>query len=108
MSGGYFSYSDSHLKSEIFGWSDRPTNVFEDKEISELVWDVLDLVHAFDLYKCDDTNEETYLKAKLIFKNKWLKHDGDRVKRIVDETLAECKDELYKTYGLKENNDDKA
>jgi hypothetical protein len=107
MSGGYFSYSDSHLKSEIFGWSDRPTNVFEDKEISELVWDVLDLVHAFDWYKSGDTGEASYLKAKRTLKDKWLKHDSDRVKRIVDETLAECKDELYKTYGLKEGEHDR-
>lgn len=108
MSGGYFDYSDSHLKGEIFGWSDRPTNVFEDKEISELVWDVLDLVHDFDWYKSGDTCEASYLEAKRTLKDKWLKHDGDRVKRIVDETLAECKEELYKTYGLKEGNDDKA
>lgn len=34
MSGGRFDYVDSRCKSEIFGWADKPTNVFEDKEIS--------------------------------------------------------------------------
>jgi len=37
MSGGCFNYIDSQLKSEIFGWSDKPRNVFKDKEISQLV-----------------------------------------------------------------------
>ena len=38
MSGGRFDYVDSRLKGEIFGWSDRFSNVFEDREISELLW----------------------------------------------------------------------
>lgn len=42
MSGGRFNYLDSQLKHEIFGWTDKPSNVFEDREISELVWDILD------------------------------------------------------------------
>lgn len=45
MSGGRFDYKDSSLKGEIYGWTDKPSNVFEDREISELVWDVLDLIH---------------------------------------------------------------
>ena len=30
MSGGRFDYVDSRLKDEIFGWTDNPSNVFED------------------------------------------------------------------------------
>ena len=69
MSGGYFDYRDSYLKNEIFGWcdDDNPRNVFEDREISELVWDVLTLIHDFDWYKSDDTCKDTYLKKKAIF-----------------------------------------
>lgn len=104
MSGGRFNYVDSGLKDEIFGWTDEPTNVFEDKEISELIWDVLDLIHNYDWYASGDTGKETYLKAKARFKEKWLKQDNDRVKRIVDEAIAACKEELYETYGLKEDN----
>ena len=103
MSGGRFDYTDSRLKSEIFGWSDRPSNVFEDREISELVWDVLDLVHDFDWYVSGDTCEETYLKAKSEFKKKWFDNRGVRVRRIVDEALKQTRDELYKTFGLIEN-----
>lgn len=100
MSGGRFCYIDGQLKSEIFGWTDKPSNVFEDREISELVWDVLDLIHAFDWYASGDTFKEPYLKAKAEFKKKWLDNRGVRVRRIVDEALKQTRDELYETFGL--------
>ena len=101
MSGGRFDYKDSNLKYEIFGWCDKPSNVFEDKEISELVWDILELIHDFDWYDSGDTSEEKYLKAKKKFKDKWLTGDREvRIKEIVDETIEDAKAELYKTFGI--------
>lgn len=100
MSGGRFNYTDSCLKSEIYGWTDRPSNVFEDREISELVWDVLDLIHDYDWYASGDTGKETYLKAKSEFKKKWFSNRGVRVRRIVDDAIEQCKNELYDTFGL--------
>lgn len=100
MSGGRFNYLDVQLKDEIFGFGPRVTNVFEDREISELVWDVLDLIHDFDYYGKGDTCEETYLKKKAEFKKKWFSNRGVRVRRIVDEALAQTREELYKTFGL--------
>lgn len=102
MSGGRFDYADSRLKNEIFGWVDSPTNVFEDREISELVWDVLKLIHDYDWYASGDTSKETYLKAKAKFKKKWMDNRGVRVKRIVDEAIQRTKDELYETFALEE------
>ena len=107
MSGGRFSYIDGHLKNEIFGWSDKPWNVFEDREISELVWDILELIHTFDYYQCSDTSKEKYLKEKDAFKKKWLGGNrGIRVRRIVDETLEDARKELYETFGLQEEASD--
>ena len=100
MSGGRFPYLDSSLKSEIFGRTDKPRNVFEDREISELVWDVLNLIHEFDWYVSGDTGKESYLACKAEFKKKWLDNRGIRVRRIVDEAIQECKAELYETYGV--------
>lgn len=101
MSGGHFEYVDEHAKNEIFGWTDEPRNVFEDREISELVWDVFNLIHDFDWYKSGDTCKETYLKSKANFKKKWLGGNrGVRVRRIVDAVLDEAKRELYETYGI--------
>lgn len=101
MSGGRFDYKDFALKDEIFGYGDKCTNVFEDKEISQLVWDILDLIHEFDWYKSGDTDEKDYLKAKIEFKNKWLSNNQDeRAKEIIDKTIEEAKQELYKTFGF--------
>lgn len=101
MSGGRFEYIDSRLKDEIFGWTDTPSNVFEDREISELVWDILNLIHDFDWYKSGDTDKETYLKAKAEFKKRWMSNRGVRVRRIVDEAIQSIKDEL-ETFCLEE------
>lgn len=103
MSGGHFEHIDSRLKSEIFGWCNGHTNVFEDREISELVWDVLDLIHDFDWYASGDTGEAAWLEAKNTFKKKWFSNNrGLRVRRIIDEALQETKEELYKTFNLQE------
>lgn len=98
MYGGHFGYMDSSLKSEIFGWTNKPTNAFEDMEISELVWDVLNLIHEYDWYASGDTCEETYLKKKEKFKEKWFVNRDVRVRRIIDETVERAKSELYKTF----------
>lgn len=103
MSGGYFNYMDSQLKSEVFGWSNQWWNVFEDQEISELVWDIFDLMHDFDWYKKGDTDKETYLRAKADFKKKWMDNRGVRVRRIVDEALQQTKNELYETFNIEED-----
>ena len=111
MSGGRFRYVDFDLKNEIFGFTDEPANVFEDREISELVWNVLELIHAYDWYASGDTCKENYLKAKEAFKKKWFGGNrGLRVKRIVDDALAETRKELYETFGLQEvsNNEQRA
>ena len=102
MSGGCFDYKNSMLKNEIFGWRDEPTNVFEDREISELVWDVFDLIHDYDYYVSGDIGKETYLKRKADFKKKWFSNRGVRIRRIVDTALAETKQELYETFNLGE------
>lgn len=106
MSGGRFDYKDSSLKYEIFGWDDEPSNVFEDREISELVWDLLDLIHEYDWYASGDTGKEDYLKAKAEFKHKWFSNRGVRVRRIVDEALKRCENELYETFGLDRKDDE--
>ena len=100
MSGGNFNYVDATLKDEIYGWSDTWHNVFEDREISELVWDILNLIHDYDLYVSSDTCKETYLKAKAEFKRKWFSNRGVAVRRTIDTAIEELKAELYETYGI--------
>lgn len=103
MSGGYFDYKDGALRTRIFGWDNEFTNVFEDREISQLVWDTFELIHEFDWYKSGDNSEETWLEKKREFKQKWFDTlREDRIKSIVDKAFSECKDELYKTFYIKE------
>jgi hypothetical protein len=103
MSGGLFYNHDSEAKDYIFNWSDKPTNVFEDREISELVWDVFDLIHSFDYYKSCDTSKETYLKDKKEFKKKWFgTNRGLQIRKIVDGSIEDLRQELYETFGLSE------
>lgn len=101
MSGGRFNYIDCCLRDEIFGWSDKCYNALEDVELSELVWDVLDLLHDYDWYISGDTEEGTWLKAKNEFKKKWFEVERkDTIKRMIDNSLENCKEELYKTYDI--------
>lgn len=62
MSGGRFNYMDSSLMDEIFGYSEKPRDVFEDMEISQLVWDVLKLIHDFDWYASGDSGEDDSIR----------------------------------------------
>lgn len=103
--GGTFNYIDSQLKNELFGWSyDNDNwsgrNVFEDREISEIVFDVLSLIHEYDWYNSGDTGEEKYLEAKKNFKDKWLNKPKVRVQHVIDTAVEEMRQELYKTYGI--------
>ena len=56
MSGGTFNYHNDRLKDEIFPYScntslkARSINPLEDRVISELVYDVLELIHIYDYY----------------------------------------------------------
>lgn len=68
MSGGYFNYTDSQFQSELFGWTDKPGNVLEDRELSDMTRDLLNLIHTFDYYKSGDCDKEKYLNEKRLFK----------------------------------------
>lgn len=102
MSGGRFNYKDQYLRDEIFGWRDTWYDRFEDREISELIWDVLNLIHEFDWYDSGDTGEDTWIAFKHEFKAKWMPNDEARTKRIVDDTIRDAKAELYRTFNIKE------
>jgi hypothetical protein len=99
MSGGHFNYQDKQLKNDMFGYDHEYKNPLEDKEISNIVYDVLTLLHDFDWYKSGDTNEETYLKCKENFKKKWLrnkKYSQEVLAKIIYEETENLKNELLK------------
>lgn len=113
MSGGRFNYQNDIVAQEIYGWymspdygehgfsqakSARKVDPFEDKQISELIWDTFCLMHSLDWYQSGDTSEDTYLKDIKFFKNKWLKPSGKRLVRMeIDKSIAELREDLEKT-----------
>lgn len=114
MSGGLWDYRDGILAGDIFGhgvvdYGDngrkkslaaRKKNPLEDKEFSEMVFDMFCVLHSFDWYQCGDTDEEQYRDDLSEFKEKWLgKTQTERTKTEIDKSVAELKSELYKTLG---------
>ena len=99
MSGGKFGYYNKYLKDEMFAYDDRPNNVMEDDEISELVWDVLELIRVFDYYSCSDTDRDTYLKRKNVFKKKWFGNRKIRIEKIIDRKIEDLKTEIAEMIG---------
>ena len=113
MSGGRFNYMNRTLCSEMFNaWSEygmgdkeyqnnvkivKRQNTFEDKVISELIYDVFCLIHSYDWYASGDICEETYRKDVNFFKKKWLKlSDEKRIRQYVDDELEFAREELLK------------
>ena len=99
MSGGRFNYADGNLKSEMFGCGDKPINVMEDDEVSELVWDVLNLIHDLDYYQSGDTCRETYIESKKEFKKKWFGNRDERLEKIVDKKIDQLREEVKEMIG---------
>lgn len=118
MSGGQWNYVNDHLANDMFDWMSpdygksgfeqaakaRRINPMQDRLISELVWDVLCLIHSCDYYLSCDTSEETYKADVKYFKDKWLKNGMPKaaVKQIVDGDIAMLQKELYEAFGLEE------
>ena len=115
MSGGTWNYANDNLAGDIFGWGldvdyglnreehkisamrARKADPLEDKELSELVFDVFCLLHSYDWYNSADTGEDTYRSDIKAFKDKWLKRSGlQRIKDEIEKTLAETRINLYR------------
>lgn len=125
MSGGRWNYNQCNLGYEMFPGCDvcygigsdernkyrnysgnvklaRKLNPMEDKQISELVFDVLCLIYSADWYKSGDTCEDIYREDVKFFKEKWLKVNPDTLKDEIRKSIQELKEELYVTFGIQE------
>ena len=106
MSGGRFNYMDRSAALEIFDYCHDPEripDVFEDREISELIYDVFELIHDYDWYASGDTGRDDYLASKAAFKRKWLAVEpAARTKRLIDQAAEHMRRELYEICGIDE------
>ena len=119
MSGGHFDYSNDHACNEIFHWLDcdygmgdekylsrvkaaRKFDPMEDKQLSELVYDVFCLLHSLDWYVSCDTCEATYRKDVDYFKKKWFRKSFKGIsEREVETSISELREELFKILGIR-------
>ena len=117
MSGGHWDYRNDELSREVFGWGMYPDygeagfeqsflarkkDPLEDKLMSEMLWDMLCVLHSYDWYICGDNCEETYREDVKRFKKKWLKRgEAELTRREIDVALEETRMELYKALGVK-------
>ena len=77
------THSTEYFAKEV--WEEDP---LEDREISELVYDVFCLLHSYDWYKEADTSEDTYRKDVKYFKDKWLNKSQDE---RIDSLRESCR-----------------
>lgn len=111
MSGGTYDYVNDRACSEIFGWmypdygeggfsrstEARKLNPLEDRQLSELCWDMFCLLHSLDWYKSGDTCEDTYREDIKRFKRKWLFKDSEAIKEAeINQSIEELREQLYK------------
>lgn len=122
MSGGCFNYTNDCLSNEMFNYLSpsrgqsefdladqaRRINPLKDRQVSELCWDLLCLIHSFDWMISGDTGKESYEEDLRYFKKKWLQTPPEElVKREADKTITELKADLYAAFGITEGIDGK-
>lgn len=97
MSGGVFDYAGNYIGNRVFFYPisvhynnlDKPEycrvardqNPMEDRDISELLFDIACLIHSCEWYKSGDICEDDYREHLAKFKSKWFgRTDADRLK----------------------------
>ena len=90
MSGGAWNYA-SYKVTDL---ADR----VEDREISELLKDLGELIHDEEWYESGDYSRADYLETLDKFKKKWFKSSREeRLRKIVIEELDRFKNRLLDT-----------
>lgn len=117
MSGGHWDYSNSDLGYDIFGYNVdisydltkkdkemsriivRKSDPLEDREVSELVYDVMCLLCSYDYYVSGDISEEQYRTDTQFFKSKWFgKTFEERMKKQMENYTEEFKNTMNKIF----------
>ena len=115
MSGGRFNYSDSSIMHELFpsSWYSSDKRIirddpYEDQEISQLMFELLNLTHDLDWYLSGDTCEETYVEAKQKFKERWFGKGGRKkmLTDLINQIFEESKKDCMKMIGVATGTDD--
>lgn len=95
MSGGSYDYMYSRVDDEYVGR-------MYDAELDELIKDIVPVLRAVEWWQSGDTCEDTYRKAVLKFKKKWLSDDvrTERLGEIINSKVEALREELLKMVGV--------
>ena len=111
MSGGYWDYKNHSLASEMFGWNmsvnygpdgfnqaqmARKMNPMGNKEVSEMLWDMMCLIYSKDYYESSDISEAQYKQDLDYFKKKWLHRTKEDTIEAYKNDLRDYAEELIK------------
>lgn len=89
MSGGSKDYIYCRIEEYFVGQ-------MHDKELDDLMADIVDLAHDLEWYESGDYSKEDYIKTVNKFKRKWFGTDrNERLKGYIDETIEKVRKELY-------------
>lgn len=95
MSGGSHNYICYKIEDELVGQ-------MHDKELNDLMKDIANLAHDLEWFDSSDYGENDYKKSVEKFKNKWFgKSRNERLKKYIDESINELKEQLYTMIGVK-------
>ena len=65
MSGGSFDYMCYQIEEKYCGF-------MEDKELNEMMKDIVNLLHDLEWYTSGDTSQDDYKNSVKKFKDKWF------------------------------------
>lgn len=100
MSGGSHNYIYCRIEEELCGQ-------MEDKELNDLIADIVQLAHDLEWYHSSDTSREDYVKSVRAFKEKWFKQSRtQRLRNYVDKAVDELREELIAMIGETDSADD--
>lgn len=100
VSGGSHNYICYRIEEELCGQ-------MEDKEVNDLIADIVQLVHDLEWYHSSDTSREEYTESVRAFKEKWFKQSRtQRLRNYVDKAVEELKEELIAMIGETDGADD--
>lgn len=87
MSGGSYDYIYCKVR--------EASEYAQDVEISELLYDLADLLHDEEWWQSADKSKDEYLQSLKAFKDKWFKSSREeRLKQYIDRRIQEVKEEL--------------
>lgn len=99
MSRGRWDYKNESLQSDMFGYYAEENgieDIFNDMEVSTLVYDVFGLMYSLDSYLSGDWSKGDYEEDLIAFKKKHLKNRDEKLKDIIDKETEKLKQSLLK------------